>query len=132
MVARITGEASSLEPAEELAQAVLSLPADFPWYANMARAALGLVAVQRGDIAAAQEQYAALKSLPSILVHYISSDRVLGLLAQTMGQLDRSANHFEDALTFCKHADYGPELAWTCYDCADALAAASRSPLLDG
>ena len=38
-----------------------------------------------------------------------------------MGQLDRSANHFEDALAFCKRAGYHPELAWTCYDCADAL-----------
>ena len=84
MVARITGEASHLEAAKELAQAVLSLPAVFPWYANMARAALGLVAVQRGDIATAQEQYAALEALPSILVHYITSDRLLGLLARTM------------------------------------------------
>ena len=44
-----------MKAAEELAQSVLSLPAVFPWYANMARAALGLVAVQRGDIATAQE-----------------------------------------------------------------------------
>ena len=44
-----------MKAAEELAQSVFSLPAVFPWYANMARAALGLVAVQRGDIATAQE-----------------------------------------------------------------------------
>ena len=110
-----------MKAAEELAQAVLSLPAVFPWYANMARSALGLVAVQRGDIATAQEQYAALEALPSILVHYITSDRLLGLLAQTVGQLDRSVNHFEDALALCKQAGYRPELAWTCHDCADTL-----------
>ena len=110
-----------MKAAEELAQSVLSLPAVFPWYANMARAALGLVAVQRGDIATAQEQYAALEALPSILVHYITSDRLLGLLARTMGQLDRAVNHFQDALAFCKQAGYRPELAWACYDCAGAL-----------
>ena len=121
MVARVTGEDTQLAEAEGLAKAVLSLPAVFPWYANMARAALGLVAVQRRDIAAAQEQYAALESLSSVIVHYTSSGRLLGLLAQTVGQLDRSVNHFEDALGLCKQAGYRPELAWTCHDCVDTL-----------
>jgi DNA-binding NarL/FixJ family response regulator len=29
--------------------------------------------------------------------------------------------HFEDALTFCRKAGYRPELAWTCYNYAEAL-----------
>jgi DNA-binding NarL/FixJ family response regulator len=29
--------------------------------------------------------------------------------------------HFEDALAFCRQAGYQPELAWTCYDYAEAL-----------
>ena len=121
MVARVTGEDTQLAEAEGLAKAVLSLPAVFPWYANMARAALGLVAVQRGDIGAAQEQYAALESLPSILVHYISSDRVLGILAETMGQFGQADAHFRDALTFCEKAGFRPEWAWSAYEYAKCL-----------
>ncbi len=50
-----------------------------------------------------------------------SVDRVLGLLSQVMGNLDKAADHFEDALAFCREAGYRPELAWTCCDYADAL-----------
>ncbi len=38
-----------------------------------------------------------------------------------MGNLDQAAVHFEDALTFCRKADYRPGLAWTCCDYADTL-----------
>ena len=51
----------------------------------------------------------------------LSVDRLLGLLAQTMGNLDRAIAHFEDALAFCRKAGYRPELAWTCCDYADTL-----------
>ena len=50
-----------------------------------------------------------------------SADRLLGLLSQTMGNLDQAAAHFEDALALCRKAGYRPELAWTCCDYADAL-----------
>ncbi len=48
-------------------------------------------------------------------------DRLLGLLAQTMGNLDDFHTHFEDALAFCRKAGYRPELAWTCCDYSDTL-----------
>ena len=48
-------------------------------------------------------------------------DRLLGLLAQTMGSPDLAAEHFEDALAFCRNGGYRPELAWTCCDYADTL-----------
>ena len=48
-------------------------------------------------------------------------DRLLGLLAQTMGKPNQAAEHFEDALAFCRKAGYRPELAWTCCDYADVL-----------
>ncbi len=48
-------------------------------------------------------------------------DRLLGLLAQTMGNLDDSTAHFEDALAFCRKAGYRPELAWSLCDYADML-----------
>ncbi len=51
----------------------------------------------------------------------VSADRLLGLLAQTMGKLDEAASHFEDALAFCRKAGYRPELAWTSCDYADAM-----------
>ena len=40
---------------------------------------------------------------------------------RTIGNLDRAAAHFEDALAFCRRAGYRPELAWTCCDYADTL-----------
>ena len=43
-----------------------------------------------------------------------------GLLSQTTSNLFQAADHFEDALTFCR-AGYRPELAWTCCDYADML-----------
>ena len=42
----------------------------------------------------------------------ISIDRLLGLLAHTIGKMDDAASHFEDALAFCRRAGYRPELAW--------------------
>ena len=47
--------------------------------------------------------------------------RLLGLLAQTMSNLDQASEHFEDGLAFCRKAGYRPELAWTCCDYADTL-----------
>ena len=45
----------------------------------------------------------------------------MGLLSQTMGNSGQAQTHFEDALAFCRKADYRPELAWTCCDYADML-----------
>ena len=55
-----------------------------------------------------------------MILSVISADRILGLLAQTMGSLGQAAAHFEDALVFCR-AGYRVELAWTCCDYADTL-----------
>ena len=46
---------------------------------------------------------------------------MLGLLAQTLGRLEKAMAHFEDALAFCRKAGYRPELAWSCHDYADTL-----------
>ncbi len=48
-------------------------------------------------------------------------DWLFGLLAQTLAELDLAAQHFEDALTFCRKAGYRPELACSCCDYADCL-----------
>ena len=63
---------------------------------------------------AASEQYSALASLRGTMLPLpvlMAADHVLGLLAQTMGNLDQAMVHFEDALTFCRKAGYRPELA---------------------
>ena len=52
---------------------------------------------------------------------FMVGDRLLGLLAQTMGNIGQAAEHFEEALAFCRKAGYRPELAWTCCDYADLL-----------
>ena len=38
-----------------------------------------------------------------------------------MGNLNRAAAHFEDALEFCRKAGYRPELAWSYCDYSDLL-----------
>ena len=70
----------------------------------------------------AQEQYEALKpTAGALLQELMSADRVLGLLAHTLGDFETAASHFEQALAFCRTAGYQPEFAWTCHDYAEAL-----------
>jgi tetratricopeptide (TPR) repeat protein len=121
LVSRITGLLDWLDMAATAAQTVVSSPFAIPLYTMAARAGLGLLAVLRDDAAAAAEQYGPLQSLAGTVYLVISIDRLLGLLAQTMGNLDKAAEHFEDALAFCRRAGYRPELAWTCCDYADVL-----------
>jgi DNA-binding CsgD family transcriptional regulator/tetratricopeptide (TPR) repeat protein len=123
LVARITGQMGLLDIARSAAQTVLSSPHKTPIMADDARAGLAMTAVQLGDSATALEQYAALEPLRGTILPggSVCSDRVLGLLAQTAGQLDRAVEHFEAALVFCRKGGYRPELAWTYYDYAILL-----------
>ena len=122
MAARITGDVHQFDIAEMAAETVLSSPYLLPYFDVHSRFGLALMAVQRGDMAAATEQYAALESTPRFLAGgYMLTDRLLGLLCVTMGQLDQAMGHFEDALALCRKAGYRPDLAWTCCDYADAL-----------
>lgn len=120
LAAQISGNEEWLSAAESRAQHNLS-SAPGLFSATMARVGLALVAVQRGDIASAREQYDALAPVPGIMVFYIGTDQVLGLLSVTLGRLDQAVAHFEDSLNFCRDAGYRPNLAWTCYDYAGAL-----------
>ena len=123
-VARITGETDRLDLAAATAQAILSSPLSNPSYRFFCLVGLGLLAVVQNDAAGASEQYKTLQShQPSLNAYYFSTsrDHLLGLLAQTMGQLDLAANHFEQGIVSSRKAGYRPELAWTCCDYADAL-----------
>ncbi len=120
VVARIAGNDEWLTAAETRANAVL-LASVGRFSTTMARVGLALIAVERGDVSAAEEQYAVLAQVPGIMVFYIGTDQVLGLLSVTLGRLDQAVAHFEDSLEFCRKAGYRPNLAWTCYDYAGAL-----------
>ena len=91
-----------------------------------------MISVVRGDSVAAAEHYRALQSFQSsklagdpggIIINIVAyeSNRLLGLISQTMGNLDQASAHFEDALAFCRPRGYRLELAWTCCDYADLL-----------
>ncbi|MCH8186543.1 MAG: AAA family ATPase [Chloroflexi bacterium] len=132
LLARISGDVGRFDIAEESANAVLSSSDVTPVLAMSANAGLALMAVQRGDAEAAGPLYDALVSRRGTMLALfgpgialprgvVSADRLLGLLAQTIGKLDDAAAHFDDAIVFCRKAGYRPELAWTCYEYADAL-----------
>ena len=83
------------------------------------------MAVLRNDVAVALEQYEGLQQVRgkgTLLQAGVltSIDRILGLLARTMGDIDQSEVHFESSLLFCRKG-FKPELAWTCCDYADTL-----------
>ncbi len=61
-VARITGVISRFDVAEAAAETILSSPSVTPIITTFARTGLALMAVQRGEVSAAQEQYTALSS----------------------------------------------------------------------
>jgi len=87
-----------------------------------------VAAVLRKDSAAAAEQYTALTRDKGTVLYpsNFSADHVLGLLAEVSGNMDAAHTHFEDGITFCRKSNYLPELAWTCYDYADAIIQHSR------
>ena len=123
LVAQITGDISKFGVAEEAAGIILKEPSAVPPVVQAARAGLALIAVSRGDSAAAAEQYRVLESESWTLtaVSAVHRGRLLGLLAQTMGDVERAAPHLEDATAFYRHAGYRPDLAWTSHEYAEAL-----------
>lgn len=118
LIAQITGDTKYADVAGEASRSVLASPTVNPRGAWLANIGLALLAVLQGDKVEAEKRYSALQpvrtAFPAEGHICISMDRLLGLLSHTIGNLDQSAAHFEDALTFCRQAGYEPELAWTC------------------
>ena len=106
---------------EDSIKVVLSSPFATPYFSAWARIGAALTAVIEADPIAAGEQYPPLKESAGTYIFVASVDRMLGLLADTMGNPEDAGAHFEDALNFCRRSDYRPELAWTYFDYANAL-----------
>ena len=122
LVSRIANEDRHLYVVEATAKEVVAWPAAPLLDVVRARIGLTFVALRRADLALAAEQYTEL--LPwrgTLLGIMVTTDRLLGLLTQILGNQDQAAEHFEEALAFCRKAGYRPELAWTCCDYADCL-----------
>jgi tetratricopeptide (TPR) repeat protein len=121
-VARITGDVGRVPIAQRAGEAVLSDSTAAPVITHAIRISLALMAVNRQDAKTAADLYEFLepghRGMP--VQGIMCFERLLGLLAHTIGDLDQAAAHFEDALSFCR-AGYRVELAWTCCDYADTL-----------
>ena len=74
----------------------------------------------RNNAATAKELYVALEPFDRRVSQLGTSfDRVRGLLAHSPGAFGSAQTHFEDALAFCRKADYRFGLTWSCCDYAD-------------
>jgi DNA-binding SARP family transcriptional activator len=128
LVARITGRHERLDVAEAAAQTVLSASIHIPIFDLHARIGLAVLAAERSDAAAAQQQYPELESQGGtvLILLGMAADRLLGLLALTMEEFDTAFAHFEAALSFCDRSGYRPEYARTAFDYASALLTRGR------
>ena len=117
-----SGDLSRLQSARACADVAISSQSVTPVFDLVARLGLALRAVLTHDEIGAREQYSAITDFrESTRFLWFSVDRMLGLLAHTMGNLDDSQARFEDAIAFCRESGYVTELAWTLHDYADML-----------
>jgi DNA-binding NarL/FixJ family response regulator len=124
LAAYLTGDTSSLGTAEALIQSILSSPSRPKHHVIPSLVARSLMAVQRSDLPECRVQYQALVSHPGITLvgsTLAVTDRMLGLLARTLGKMDTAREHLAGALAYCRKSGNRPELAWTCLDYADTL-----------
>ena len=123
-IARIAASDAWLGVAEASAEAVLSSSVVvLPLLDLYVRAGRGLAAVQRTDTDGARSEYHALRDQEGVAPAFLglTTDRLLGLLAGTAGDIEAATAHFENGLAFCRRAGYLPEYAWTASDLAEAL-----------
>jgi DNA-binding CsgD family transcriptional regulator len=62
-----------------------------------------------------------LKHITGAAVLTVNVERVKGLLAEAMGDLDAAIMHLQSASEFCRGTGHRPELAWSTRDYAKAL-----------
>ena len=128
-IGRTTENSRMLDAAERLGRETLGIGGAASHAEDRGHGiALAVVAVERSDKPSAREQYDALLPYRGVMTnaHPPVTDRVLGLLAQTLGRIDDAASHFEDALAFCGGRFHG-EQGHVSYEYA-VLLFARRSP----
>ena len=110
-IGRTTENSRMPDAAERLAHETLGIGGASNHVEARARIALAVVAVERKDKPSAREQYDALLPYRGVMTngHPPVTDRVLGLLAQSLGRTDDAAAHFEDALEFCRDRFHGEQ-----------------------
>ena len=121
IVGSIAGTEDYFDIAEEGAKRILVSSKITPLIWWCASASLALIAIHHRDTDTVAQLYAGLVQDEKKINAFVIHDRLLGLLAHTMGNLDDAQTHFEDALAFCRNAGYRPELAWSLCDYADML-----------
>jgi DNA-binding SARP family transcriptional activator len=128
LVGRITGRHERFDLAETAAATVLSSSVHIPIFDLHARIALAVMATERSDAAAAAAQYPALEGQSGtvLILLGMAADRLLGLLALAMDEVETACTHFEAALSFCGRSGYRPEYARTALDYAVALRVRGR------
>ncbi len=120
-IARITGDTQDLEGVRGTLEGVLASPHATRLVGMSARVGLALIASQSGDASAMREYYDELSNVDGVLLSHWPLGRLLGVLGVALGEDDRWTGHFDDGLELCRRAGAKPELAWTCYDYAEAL-----------
>jgi predicted ATPase/DNA-binding CsgD family transcriptional regulator len=120
LAARTTGDLTHLNMAESAAHSILADFKKFIWAVRMAKERLGLIAVLRNDRQAAANWYDELTS-PHHVCDRTDSFRIVALLASATGNIDAAIERLDERILFLEKAEYLPELAWSCCDCADIL-----------
>ncbi|MCH7735716.1 MAG: AAA family ATPase, partial [Chloroflexi bacterium] len=121
--ARHYGALERLPDAEELLDAAETAHGVLPLHRMVASVARAFTAAASSNLVACEAAYDELLQHRGLfdIFHFVSVDRVLGLLAGITGRHGDAEQHFEEAFGMCHTGGYRPELAWTCSDYAEML-----------
>ena len=117
----ISGEATHNDLARQAAEVVISSDFAVPGCLCAALGGISLIAVMEGDAAECRRLYGDLTAYQGTHTPFMAVDRILGLLAGAMGELDAAATHLEQGLSDCENMKNSPERAWTAHAYANAL-----------
>ncbi|MDA1257251.1 MAG: hypothetical protein O3C10_05330 [Chloroflexi bacterium] len=120
IVSRISGDRKGLEDASDAANEILESESVTPLVEWLARVALAIVAVERSDPQLAAQQYQRLLPMSGKWL-FFGGDRLLGLLAGTLGRTEEAVRHHEDAVKFGRDLGYRVDLAWSYAEYAETL-----------
>ena len=118
----ICGESTHNDLARRAADVVPSSSFSLPAFrCGALLVGVSFIAVADGDPAECRRLYHELNTYPNGNILTMLVDRILGLLARGMGELDTAATHLERAITICETTKNLPERAWTTQAYADTL-----------